>query len=110
MLCREVIFVDKKTRVKLVCKQTRFYSLKDENAFFEWIKKIKDIKYIDAVGDELHLYLSSTISDDGLRDILALFFRYKINMKQLSKFLNIHNKSWFYDGEKGYWYDNVFDE
>jgi len=95
--------------VKLVCKSVRFYSLKDEDAFFEWIKKIQGIENTDAIGDELYLYTPSMISDDDLRDLLALFYRYKINMKQLANFLNDKNRSWFYEGVKGYWYDNVFD-
>ena len=28
----------------LTCKAVKFYTLKDEDAFFEWIKKIKCIK------------------------------------------------------------------
>jgi hypothetical protein len=110
MLFREDVFVEKikhKT-IQLLCKRVKFYALKDEDAFFEWIKKIKCIKNISAIGNELSLDLPHLISDDDLRDILALFYRYKIDMHQLFIFLNDTNKSWFYEGNKGYWYDNVF--
>lgn len=93
---------------KLVCKKVKFYGLKDEDAFFEWIKRIECIKDMSAVRDELCLYIPEVIADDDLRDILALFYRYKIDMKQLARFLNDTNRSWFYEGYKGYWYDNVF--
>ena len=93
----------------LVCKSVIFYCLKDEDAFFEWIKKIPSIVKFDGVHDELYLYIKSKkIPDNDLRDLLALFYRYKIDMKQLAMFLNEHNKDWFYGRPKGYWFNKVF--
>ena len=46
--------------------------------------------------------------DQDLREILALFYRYKIDMKQLVVFLNNKNKMWFFDPPKGYWHRRVF--
>ena len=99
---------NKYKNIQLVCKKVKFYALKDEDAFFEWTKRIECIKDVSAVGDELYLYVPEVIADDDLRDILALFYRYKIDMKQLARFLNDTNRSWLYEGYKGYWYDNVF--
>ena len=95
----------------LICKRVYFYSSKDEEAFFEWIKKIDCIKETWALRDELYLKVgSSRLSDKSLRDLLALFYRYKIDMKQLSRFLNERNREWFRDGvgPKGYWHRRVF--
>ena len=73
--------------VILICKGVRFYALKDEDAFFEWIKKIQCIKNTSAAGRELYLHIpSNDISEEDLDDLLALFYRYKINMKQLQIF------------------------
>jgi hypothetical protein len=96
----------------LVCKRVRFYALKDEDAFFEWIKKIDCIENFFGIGDELHLEIvSDDIHDYNLRDLLGLFYRYNIDMKQLKRFLNNDNKKWFKEGKvKGYWYKRVFDE
>ncbi len=93
----------------LICKSVRFYANKDEDAFFEWIKKIECIENTSAKGRELYLHLScNNLHEYDLRDLLALFYRYKIDMKQLKVFLNKNNKSWFYDNKKAYWHKRVF--
>ncbi len=93
----------------LLCKSVTFYCLKDEDAFFEWIKKINCIKKISAEGDELYLHLKSdSIDDNDLDDLIGLFYRYKINMKQLKQFLNDKNKEWFYNNRKAFWHQPVF--
>jgi hypothetical protein len=98
-----------KTKVFLICKSVIFYSQKDEDMFFTWIKKIKCIEKFEGAGDELYLDLKSkVISDQNLRDLLALFYRYKIDMKQLKIFLNKRNEKWFYGNPKGYWHKKVF--
>jgi len=43
-----------------------------------------------------------------MRELLALFYRYKIDMKQLQIFLNKNNKQWFQDNTKAYWHRRVF--
>ena len=94
----------------LTYKRVKFYSLKDEDAFFEWIKKIECIESFSGKGDELYLHITSKNIDDGaLRDLLALFYRYKIrDMKQFAIFLNDCNRAWFFEGHKGYWHKCVF--
>lgn len=93
----------------LVCKGVRFGSRKDEDAFFEWIHKIECIDQISAKYDELYLHIASDeLHDSDLRDLLALFYRYKIDMKQLARFLTKENKKWFYDNSKAFWHRRVF--
>lgn len=93
----------------LVCKAVRFYCRKDEDAFFEWIKKIECVKDTAGAGDELYLYLTSTkLSDQNLDDLIGLFYRYKVDMKQLSQFLTPKNKEWFFDNKKAFWHKKVF--
>lgn len=98
-----------KKPVVLVCKRLVFYELKDEEAFFEWVGKIKSIIKYDGQGDEIHLHVKSNIiSDHDLRDLVALFFRYKVKMEQLAIFLNPKNQAWFGDNPKMYWHKKVF--
>ncbi|MCL4361555.1 hypothetical protein M1446_04355 [Candidatus Dependentiae bacterium] len=93
----------------LICKAVKFYARRDEDAFFEWIKKIDCIDDISGAGDELYLHIASDeIHDHDLRDLLGLFYRYKIDMKQLKRFLTKDNKKWFYANKKAYWYKKVF--
>jgi hypothetical protein len=85
-----------------------FYAPGDEEVFFEWISKIRAIKKWKGVGDEIQLYLpSSTISQKSLREITALFYRYKINMSQLQQLVNDKNREWYIDKKK-FWHKRVF--
>ncbi len=88
----------------------KYYSINDEAAFFEWINKIKSIKKYNGSGDELCLYIKSNRIDDAdLREIIGLFYRYKIDMKQLKIFLSKANEEWFYLGKyKAYWHKKIF--
>jgi len=96
--------------ITLACKRTIFRSLFDKCAFFGWIDKIPSIIKYEGIYDTLYLSVKSDeIPDEDLRELLALFFRYKIDMKQLQVFLKKQNKKWFHDGKiKGYWYTRVF--
>jgi len=95
--------------IKLTCKKVTFYFQKDEEAFFEWIKKIKCINFISAIGDELYLHIKKKhISDDDLRSLIGLFYRYKVDMKQLQIFLNKNNQKWFFESPKGFWHKRIF--
>ena len=98
-----------KNPIVLTCKSVWYYSRLDEDCFFEWIEKIPSIIKYDGKRDELYLYFSNNkINDNDLRELLAIFYRYKVDMKQLTIFLNNSNRSWFFEGYKGYWHYRVF--
>lgn len=98
-------------RTTLICKAISYYSSFDEDLFFDWIKKIPSIKNYDGKHDKLYLHLeNSQISDDDLRELLALFYRYKIkNMPQLQIFLHESNRAWFAENKKAFWHKKTFD-
>lgn len=80
----------------LTCKSVYFYSMKDEDAFFEWIGKIDCIEKFEGVRDELYLdFVQKKLNYDDIKDLIALFYRYKIDMKQLKQLLNEENKEAF---------------
>jgi hypothetical protein len=94
--------------ITLVCKEVLFYSECDELSFFEWISKIRSVSKWSGKADEIHLYLpKSTISDKSLRELVALFYRYNIDMRQLEQFTNDRNRRWFADKTK-VWHYKVF--
>jgi hypothetical protein len=93
---------------KLICKGVIFYSQTDETSFFEWISRIKGIDRWEGIGDEVHLHLpKKKISDECLRDLTALLYRYKIEMSQLQQFVNEKNSEWYAAPGK-YWHKKVF--
>jgi len=93
---------------KLICKRVAFYSDHDESAFFEWLAEIRGVSKVKGVSDEIHVYVQRrVVSDTCLRELTALFYRYKIDMKQLAQFVNEKNREW-YTGNQKYWHKLVF--
>lgn len=93
----------------LTCTKVVYYSMNDEEVFFWWLEKIKCIERIDAIRYDLYLHLKKTPpTDEDLQDLIGLFYRYNVDMKQLARFLTPENKAWFYDDKKAFWHKKVF--
>jgi hypothetical protein len=85
-----------------------FWSDLDEDAFFGWLDKIPCVLKFDGVGRMLNIYVSNKkLNQYSLRELLAIFYRYKINMKQFIVFDCEEYAEWF-RGEQKYWYKGVF--
>jgi hypothetical protein len=94
--------------VELKAQATCFFSQLDETAFFEWLKKLSCVLTFEGKGDTLSIrVLQSRIDEYALRELLALFHRYRIDMKQLSVFDKRGYAGWFHSKE-AYWYESVF--
>jgi hypothetical protein len=92
----------------LACKRVRYGSQGDETAFFDWIGRISCVTKFEGSGDTLFLYVrGARISDDNLRELLALFYRYRVPMKQLAQFENPRNRTWF-PRPGMYWFARVW--
>ncbi len=91
----------------LTCRQVWFYSVGDELSFSSWLDNVKAIRRWEGKGDCILLHVPSRISDKGLRELLAIFHRYRIDMRQLARFQSPSNKAWFADPKK-YWHKRVF--
>jgi hypothetical protein len=96
--------------VELRAENVIYYSQNDEAAFFEWLAKMPCVIKVDGRGHMLFVRVNPVLVDQyNLRDLLALFHRYKIDMKQLVALDRPEFSSWFHDKEK-YWYAEVFGE
>lgn len=85
----------------LICKRVKFYSSFDEDAFFEWVNKNKNISSCVGVRDTLEITISKQISEEDLYELFSLFRRYKIRTKPLEELINSENiekLSWFKNG------------
>ena len=86
----------------------RFFSHGDERAFFEWLDKIPFVVRYEGRGRILFISVNSlAIDEDGLREILALFRRYGVGMRQLVVFDRDDFADWFRD-KQAYWYKDIF--
>lgn len=97
-----------KRSVVLDAKAVVFYSQHDEDAFFEWLSKLQCVEEYRGIGRVVRIRVAlKLVTDDALRELLALFFRYRIEMTQLSIFETKSNRSWF--AKPGsYWYRKTF--
>ena len=95
---------------KIICKNVVFYSVNDEVSFFEWVSRINGIKKWEGVVDEVRLHFpKKNVSDQCLRDLTALLYRYNIEMSQLQQFITDKNRDW-YSAPKMYWHKKVFNQ
>jgi hypothetical protein len=99
--------VGQKAMPILKCHQLTFNSQLDEEMFFYGLGKISAVKKIEGVGQDVLVSVPAKISDKALRELLGLFFRYEVDLRQLAPFLTEKNRSWFC-GPEAYWYKKVF--
>jgi hypothetical protein len=90
--------------VRLKCSGVRFGSQLDEKHLFEWAAEISC--FLRWEQDTL-VVRSRNISREALYDLIALFWRYQIPMKQLAQFENQRNSNWFRNNGM-YWHEKVF--
>jgi hypothetical protein len=86
----------------------RYYSSRDEAAFFGWLESIPGVVSVRGQGRELHVQLRSRRpSRESLLELISLYRRYEGNFSELAKFENDSNRAWFRDGN-AYWFEGVF--
>jgi hypothetical protein len=90
--------------VYLDCSGIRFGSQLDEKHLFEWGREISGVVRWE---QDTLVVRSRRISEEALRDLLSLFSRYNIPMKQLAQFRNPENEEWF-TAQHIYWHKKVF--
>jgi hypothetical protein len=77
-----------------------YFSPGDEKAFFDWLEAIPTIKKVGGRGYDLHIKLKRVPSDANLREPIALFHRYRMDMKPLAALKTSRNARWFCNPQK----------
>lgn len=90
--------------VFLDCSGVHFGSQLDEKHLFAWALEISGVVRWE---QDTLVVRSQRISQESLRGLLALFYRYNIPMKQLVQFRNSSNEGWF-AAPHTYWHKKVF--
>ena len=91
----------------LVARGVAYYSPHDETAFFGWLDRLDCVEsYRGTLGD-LVITLKRPPTKPDLRDLIALFFRYDADMRQLARFETRSNRRWLRD-PAAYWHRAVF--
>ncbi len=92
---------------QLVATSVRYGAPGDEAAFFFWLSRIGCVgEYWGHVHD-LNIPIQRRPTRDELRELIALFHRYNVEMTQLAAFETKANRAWFKRPE-AYWHDGVF--
>ncbi|MFC8529598.1 hypothetical protein [Nocardia sp. NPDC057227] len=96
------------TDVVLEATGVLYYSYNDEAAFFEWLDKVGCVASYRGELRTLHITLEfDTVDEEDLRDLVALYRRYDIDLREL-RVLNADTVGpWFSDPARS-WHDEVF--
>ena len=101
--------MSKKSIVTLRARSVRFLSRHDEAAFFHWLRAIEEFASVRGDGDAIVIDVEKDkIGADALRELIALFHRYDIEMRQLRAFETRSNKSWLAN-ERAYWHGVMYE-
>ena len=94
--------------VELQATGVRFFSQGDEAAFFGWLGKLDCVERYEGRGLTLFISINAEAVDEtGLRELLALFRRYGVGLRQLAAFDRSEFADWF-RSTQAYWHKEVF--
>lgn len=95
--------------IQIAAADVRFFSQGDEQAFFGWLDKLPFVVRYEGRGRTLYISINSVaVDEEGLREMLALFRRYEIGLRQLAAFDRDEFSGWFRN-KQAYWYRDVFE-
>lgn len=107
IFCPEGELMDDKGSVLLRATDVWYYSPHDEAAFFEWLDKIEAVRSYGGQVNTLDITVSVPVDEDSLRELIALFYRYRVDMSQLRSLDSDLIGGWFRDPRK-FWFEAVF--
>jgi hypothetical protein len=94
--------------VTLTILEGLYYSQHDENVFYKWLKRVRSVVRLHGESDKLFIEVRADKFDQkDLREMLALFRRYNIDLTALANLEHDTNRPWLCDESK-WWYPLVF--
>ena len=85
-----------------------FYSKGDERRLFQGFKEIAAIRIVQGIGPDLLLDIQvATLNKEGMRELLALLWRYGIPLTPLRMLAEKKKFDWLNDSQ-GYWHSAMF--
>jgi hypothetical protein len=94
--------------VELEATGVRYLSRGDEDAFFAWLNSLPCVMRYEGRLRTLYITVDATALDqEGLRELLALFRRYGVGLRQLAAFDRSEFRDWFRN-KQAFWHDEIF--
>lgn len=94
--------------IELLVESPVFYSGVDEDVFFAWIERIEPVGEVRGEGRLLRLKVAAAqLDEDSFRELIAIFKRYALDMKELAK-LDLPAFTQWFRNPKAYWHEQVF--
>lgn len=91
---------------RLIASNTVFLSPSDEASFFARVKDLQCVLGVKGEGRTIVITLRRAPTEIELRELIAVFFRYHVDLKQLAQFSE--HEAWLKD-TRGYWYRGMFE-
>lgn len=85
----------------------RYHSYLDEKYFYTWLEDIDCVDGVTYSSEGLKIEMNSDPTQGDLLDLIALFYRYDLNLKIFTQFLDEDNESWLRD-PRAYWHEKMF--
>ncbi|MGE6333462.1 hypothetical protein [Stenotrophomonas sp. NPDC077659] len=94
--------------VELHADSVVFHSRQDEASFFAWLQQLPCVVDVAGKGRIIHIQVARhRVDEEALRELLALFHRYGVDMRQLRVFDERRFADWF-SGRQAWWHAAVF--
>jgi hypothetical protein len=93
---------------ELIIQESTYYSQAGEDAFFDRLNSLRCVEAIKGASDGLHVTLCGLPTDMQLRELVALLYRYGLDMTPLAALRNEKNEAWFAKNRETFWHGRVF--
>jgi hypothetical protein len=93
---------------ELIVGGPSYFSMGDEHAFFHWLQSIPCVESVIGRSTDLCIRLRRPPSRADLRELIAVLYRYQMDMKPLAALRTARNSSWFAENPEVYWHAPIF--
>lgn len=89
----------------LIVRGPTYFSPLDEKLQFDWLASIPCAA---KVSSDMHITLKRPPGRADLWELIAVLYRYRMDMTPLAALKTSRNKKWFFENKDAYWHSEVF--
>jgi hypothetical protein len=96
------------SRRVLIVRGPTYFSALDEKMQFDWLASIPCVSDVGGKSSDMHITLKRLPGEMDLRELIAIFHRYRMDMTPLATLKSSRNRKWFFENKNAYWHAEVF--